>query len=141
MHKAPDSIVVTAESRCGDTSLCNSSTWVGEGSEIQVHHWLLSKFEASLGYMRSCLKMREKNPWWESLGPKLGSVGLISKPELPSSCSQTLLIILLVFFPHTSHPLSSPAPRHLLRRWSCCTGKGLNEPGELGENFQHDLKM
>jgi len=47
-------MVIAAESKC------NPSTWMGEGSEIQVHHWLLSKLEISLGYKGSFLKMKKK---------------------------------------------------------------------------------
>ena len=33
------------------------------GSEDQGRHWLHSKFEASLGYMRPCLKNKKNKGW------------------------------------------------------------------------------
>ena len=38
--------------------ICHPSTWEMEagGSGVQGHPWLHSEFEASLGYMRPCLK-------------------------------------------------------------------------------------
>lgn len=39
--------------------VCNSSG--GEGPGIQDHHQLYSEAEASLDYMRHCLKQKNKN--------------------------------------------------------------------------------
>ena len=61
MSEAPDCLPVLYKFTIV-VDICNPSTWAveAEGPEIQVYLWLHNESKASLGHIKSCLKVNSR---------------------------------------------------------------------------------